>query len=421
MLLSYFIPVFADEAYYYIWSLHPQLSYFDHPPMVSWFIWLAHTFLPAGNPISIRFLFILAGCIVLLIWHQILKEKNFNNDTIFIFLIFLLLNPLLGVGSIAATPDAPLTLFWSLSYYSFLKVLTGRSLAWYALLGASLGLGFCSKYHIVLFVLSGLIYILISKTYRQLNLFGVFLTILFGAILSLPVLIWNYQNHWVSFAFQLNHGFGEDSFSWAWPIGYLGAQFLIINPIIAFSLFQKTSSGSDRAFSITQLVFFFTSSFKSVVEGNWPITSHFHSIAHFCQISTKKMVKFALFYSFLFYILFYIFFQTEASIPVKKNMINSSQISELLPLIDTYKPLYGASYQIASLLTWKSQVLIPKLTGLSRHDFFDSLPESTPDTSVFYVLKYSYSEWPHQYQIFKKIKLESFDNLGIELYQFSYE
>ena len=35
-----FIPVTPQEAYYWYYSLYPDLSYFDHPPMVAYSIWL---------------------------------------------------------------------------------------------------------------------------------------------------------------------------------------------------------------------------------------------------------------------------------------------------------------------------------------------------------------------------------------------
>ena len=34
------LPLFAQEAYYWCYAQHPALSYFDHPPMVAWMIWL---------------------------------------------------------------------------------------------------------------------------------------------------------------------------------------------------------------------------------------------------------------------------------------------------------------------------------------------------------------------------------------------
>ena len=43
-----------DEAYYRLWSLHPALSYFDHPPLVAWII-AAGRSLVGDTPLGIRF------------------------------------------------------------------------------------------------------------------------------------------------------------------------------------------------------------------------------------------------------------------------------------------------------------------------------------------------------------------------------
>lgn len=420
-VLAYFIPVFGDEAYYYIWSQHPQLSYFDHPPMVSWFIYLGHLFFPAGNPLSLRFVFVVASFFISLIWLKILRLKNFSDTAIMMWLALFFLNPLLGIGSILAMPDTPLVLFWSLSYYCYLKILKTNGLNWFALLGLFLGLGFCSKYHIVLFVISGLIYLLLSKKIFKLRPIGVLLTILIGALFSLPVLVWNAQNDWSSFLFQINHGFGESHFEWAWPTGYVIAQLIIINPIIFYSLFKKTGDFIDKTFSLSQLLFFFISSLKSVVEGNWPLTSHLHSTTHSCSLNNRRLFKFSFIYWLIFYVLAGAFFISPASRDVKRNLVNSAQFDDIADIVNTYKPLYGPTYQVSSLLTWKTQKNIPKLNGLSRHDFYDSLPESNPSETSFYVLKYDNSDWPEKYEYYKKIKIQSFDNSNIELYQFIYE
>ena len=421
VLLAAFFPVFADEAYYYIWSLHPQLSYFDHPPMVSWLISLGHLILPSGQALSLRFSFLLLSFLTPLIWIKILRVKQFDDSQIFVFLCLLLLNPLLGPGSILATPDVPLVFFWSLSYLAFLKLDETHSLRWYALLGTFLGLGFCSKYHIVLFVLSGLLYLLISRKIMQLRPTGVLLTILLGGVFSSPVVIWNAQHEWSSFLFQINHGFGESGFTWAWPASYLVAQLVIINPIVVIALFKKSGQGIERIFSMSQLAFFFSSSFKSVVEGNWPLTSHLHSITNFTARLSKNSFRYALIYWLIIYVLIIGFMLSPASHAVRKNLINSSQMTPLYDVVAKYEPLYGPSYQVSSLLTWKTGINIPKLGELSRLDFYDSLSESSPVAHDFYALKYDYSAWPDRYNHYKKTRLQVFDNTGIELYQFSYE
>jgi 4-amino-4-deoxy-L-arabinose transferase-like glycosyltransferase len=421
LALAVLFPVFGDEAYYYIWSLHPQLSYFDHPPMVSWLIYLSHLIFPAGNPLGLRFSFVFLSFLTSLVWLKILKDKKIENDKQFLFFAFMALNPLLGIGSIVATPDVALAFFWSLSYLFFERLLNSKNIINYTLLGLSLGLGFCSKYHIVVFVISGLIYLTLTKQFKKLKPIGILTTVALGGLTSLPVTIWNAQNEWASFLFQIDHGFGEETFSWSWPLGYLVAQCFIANPFFIYILFKKSIDPTQKIFSLSQLGFFLTSSFKSVVEGNWPLTSQFHTSLNGVLGSSKKQIAYAFTFWIFFYILIGGFFLSESGSKVRKNLVNSSQLEDIYPLASTHQPLFGATYQVASLISWKTQSLVPKLNGLSRHDFYDSLPESEPTATKFYVLKLDYSTWPDKYDKYQKIKLQSFDKTGLELYQFSYE
>jgi hypothetical protein len=38
------LPLHPDEAYYWLWSRHLALSYFDHPPMIAYLIKLSTVF-----------------------------------------------------------------------------------------------------------------------------------------------------------------------------------------------------------------------------------------------------------------------------------------------------------------------------------------------------------------------------------------
>ena len=389
--------------------------------MVSWLIYLGHLVFPAGHALGLRFPFVLLSFLTSLVWLKILNDKKVSSSGQFLFFVFMALNPLLGIGSIVATPDVGLVFFWSLSYLFFERLLNSKKIINYALLGLSLGLGFCSKYHIVIFVLSGLIYLLLTKKIKSLNPLGILTTVILGGLACMPVIIWNAQNDWSSFLFQIDHGFGEESFSWSWPTGYLIAQSFIANPFFIFLLFKKSADTAEKIFSISQLVFFFSSSFKSVVEGNWPLTSQLHTILNGVLSASRKQIYLALAFWIIFYISISAFFLSESSAKVRKNLVNSAQLEEIYALVPNYQPLYGATYQVASLISWKTQSLVPKLNGLSRHDFYDSLPESEPTATKFYVLKLDYSTWPEKYDRYQKIKLQSFDKTGLELYQFSYE
>jgi len=40
LLMAATVPLLPQEAYYWAWSRFPDLSYFDHPPLASYMIWL---------------------------------------------------------------------------------------------------------------------------------------------------------------------------------------------------------------------------------------------------------------------------------------------------------------------------------------------------------------------------------------------
>lgn len=426
VILALLVPVYADEAYYYVWSLHPQLSYFDHPAMVSWLISLGNSVfffanIPFTSSLVLRSFFILISTLTLLVWYKILEKKEFTHSQKILFFVLFLLNPLLGPGSIIATPDVPLVFFWSLSYLCFLNATQTNSLKWFAFLGASLGLGFCSKYHIVIFILAGLAYLLFSKKIKTLSFFAVSLTIIFGLIFSLPVLYWNYQNNWISFKFQLNHGLGRHDYDWLWTVSFILGQIFIFGPLAFKEFIKNRSRQSAFVFGITQFLFFLSSSFRGVVEANWPITSHMHANETISKNLLSAQTKKIIYYWILIYILALIVFFTPLQKELLKNQINSTQVRQLQPYFEKYSPIYGPTYQISSLLSWLTQKEIFKLNGLSRLDFYDSLEQSNPKKSTFYTFKRIDAGWPEKYDRYVKTHIETVDQLEIEFYKVSNE
>ncbi|MFZ3230176.1 MAG: glycosyltransferase family 39 protein [Pseudobdellovibrio sp.] len=420
-LLATFLPLVADEAYYYVWSLRPQLSYYDHPGMVSWLIYLGTHLIDPRNPLSIRIFFILFSTLTMYVWLLILNKNNFSAKLSLIFLLLIILNPLLGIGSILATPDVPFVFFWSLSYLFFLNLLEYKKIRWYFLLGAALGLGFCSKYIIVLFVASGIITLFYNKTYHLLTLKGILVTLISGFLFSLPVLVWNYQNEWISFLFQLNHGFGRSDYKFEWSYSYLAGQFLILSPLVFMQFFRKNNNSTNLIFSATPILFFATSTFKSVVEANWPIASYSHALANFVKTEDLRKIRITVIYWIVIYSVIGLLIASPFGISLIKNQPVSTDMIALRPIVQKYQPLYGPNYQISSLLSWDQQKLIPKLANLSRQDFFDHLPESTPNQKTIYVLKHLDSDWPKTTSNAQIKILDRFDNLELELYQVDYE
>ena len=82
-----------DEAYYWLWSKNIAFSYFDHPPLVSWFQALL-SFFSNNKYFLIRALPIFNLIVVLtivIIWQQYILEKfDFREclQTVVLFLLF---------------------------------------------------------------------------------------------------------------------------------------------------------------------------------------------------------------------------------------------------------------------------------------------------------------------------------------------
>src|ERR1700743_2364184 len=52
-VVAVFLPLSADEAYYWLWSRHLAAGYYDHPPAIAWLI-RAGTLVFGATPFGVR-------------------------------------------------------------------------------------------------------------------------------------------------------------------------------------------------------------------------------------------------------------------------------------------------------------------------------------------------------------------------------
>lgn len=427
MVAALTLPLVGDEAYYWFWGQHLQLSYFDHPGMVAWLAALGDFFPFLPKWTSARIIFVFLSTASFLIWLKVflLRRKNQKSDNIvkelYVFSAFYLLNPFLGLGGIFITPDSPLLFFWGLAAYFVVRIISEGKNKDYIWLGISLGLGFCSKYHIVLFPIVTLIALFFEKNLKLFFSKKIFLTVLSGLFFSLPVLIWNYQNDFSSFKFQLDHGLNAPtSYQLWWTTSYLAGQILVFNPVLIFSLLFKFEKSLFKISALGQWLFFLYSSFKAKVEANWPMTSHAAGLIDL-NMQNKKVIRYSLAYYVALWFAFTIFIFSDLGQKKLALLPTSLTVNDIAQDIQQYKPLYGPTYQMSSLLSLYTGSTIYKLQGLSRYDFFDSLPQSAPKETHFYVMKYSNTEWPLNYSQYTKVKMTEFPKYKLEVYEFRRE
>lgn len=393
--LAIWLPFSNDEAYYWVWGHHPQLSYFDHPPAVGWLMWLGTFFESFGN--AARLPGVWLGHVTLLIWNQILKPYLDEKRAVW-WLIFVLLSPFLGLGSLIITPDVPLLFFWSLSLLLLLRLIESPSVLRYAALGASLGLGFCSKYMIVLFVPTALLWIFWSGQWRHVRWAYVPITILVGLVFCFPVLYWNMQNDWVSFRFQLDHGFKSREWNALIPLEYVGGQLLLLFPTVVWLATRRQEPKEAKFlhfFGWVPLAFFLYSSFKAPVEANWPIMAHPALLAlAFINAPDSKSIRATM----GVWLAAGLIVVTEAAhhwLPIDPKRLKTSEFTRFdvfLTQMEKDAPVYLGSYQAAAAVSYKLRKQYYKLGGMNRRDFYDFLPSSYPEDGKTFWIGCEYSQ-----------------------------
>lgn len=377
----------SDETYYWVWSYHPQLNYYDHPSMVAWLYLLGHPLENFGS--MVRWPGIFLSHATLYLWMVILKDHlRFNDKQILSWLWLALLTPLFGAGALIITPDIPLMFFWTLALLCFLKLLGIPSQFNGFTFGVALGLGLISKYMIVLLPLSILVAALFKKEWwfkvlpKQL---AIFIGFVFGAI---PFILWNIDNDWISIRFQLDHGLGGKVWKPSWTIEYVLLQIGIIFPPILYLVIKgiKKSPAWLVSLAWTPLLFFFFTSFRGYVEANWPIAAYPSILAMAVLGGGERFQKATRLVWGALLIGAFTLISTQYS-PFEKPIKTKEffEFEELYEIARVKSPLYVRSYQMASRLSFETKKMIYKLRGFNRKDSYDFWEGSKP-TDHFYLI-----------------------------------
>jgi len=269
-----------DEAYYRLWGLSPALSYYDHPPMIGWWIAIGQT-LFGDTVFAVRALVVASGVIgSLALWRT--ASLLFDRRVAAWAVLFLNTSLLVGIGGILATPDAPSVLFWGLSLWALAELTASRNANWWLVVGLMAGLGLQAKYS-VLFLGAGIVLWLlwVPEARRwwgrwQLWIGGVIAVLCFS-----PVLYWNHLHEWVSFYKQFGRA-GTGGFTAKYIFEFLGALIGLMNPLIAIlavpgavrlarRLTAKDSAASLLLLTVLPfLAYLFYHALHARVQANWP-------------------------------------------------------------------------------------------------------------------------------------------------------
>jgi hypothetical protein len=274
-----------DEAYNFLYTVYPALSYFDHPPMT---MLVAKSGLVAWGGdvslVSLRLGYILMFAGSTWILYR-MTSRWYGEWAGFNAALALNLSAYYSAAAGAlALPDGPFLFFalgtmWALS--EALIGSPGRVLPW-LWVGLAWAGALLTKYHAVFLPAGALLYMLLTPQARRLlRTPGPYVATAIGLLAFVPVAIWNAENGWASFVFQGSRALGWH-FRPAGPIVVALGTMVFLLPWIWVSLvsaaiarLRGTALGDFDRFLLclsgVPLAFFLAISLGREVLAHWPL------------------------------------------------------------------------------------------------------------------------------------------------------
>ncbi len=227
-------PLVPDESYYWLWAQHPAVGYYDHPPMVAW--WIDATAAFGSSALSVRLLFVLS--FVALSWLVFDTGKTlFGSAVARRSLLWLNACVMLGVGTVLATPDPPSVLMWAGGLWALARLqASGKGSAargaWWLVFGLFAGLGVEAKYTNFFLGLGVVLWFLLDREARKsLSTPWPYLGGIVAAAAMAPNLLWNAQHHWLTLLKQFGR-ITPGHLTAKYLIEFVVSQPLLLNPLI---------------------------------------------------------------------------------------------------------------------------------------------------------------------------------------------
>lgn len=299
LIICSFIAVpYSDAFYYWDWSRHLALSYYDGAPMIAYLMRLYSLFF-ANSVYALNFLGVTSICVILFFMYktgELLFDKKIALNACFLWLISPLVIHFLFFW---VTYDNPLNVFWAATIYFVVRFIQFKQTRDLYFIGSCIGLMLLSKYTGVILVLALILFILSVPRYWFLfRNKHFYLSLMLAAVIASPIFIWNYQHHWASFLYQLQAHQNSDAVSLQSVFKFLVKIILRLNILLflfIYGLFKsfKTIKQNDGLFLLNMisgvfLLFFSYQSLKQNVSQHWLLPFCFTS----ALLSSYYLVKY---------------------------------------------------------------------------------------------------------------------------------
>jgi dolichol-phosphate mannosyltransferase len=297
-----------EEAYYWNYAQHLDYGYLDHPPMVAWTIWFM-TLIFGTSEFSVRAGALLFWCIGAVFVFK-LAQNLYGKTAAFVSILLYSSLPVYFATGFLMMPDAPLTAAWAAAlYFSERALLARQERAWLGV-GLSLGLGLLSKYSIALLGPAILLFLLLdSKSRAWFFSPWPYVSAALALAVFAPVVVWNAQHDWASFAFQSTRRL-ESTFHFSLHV-LVGSILALITPTGAIAAFTalrperpwlqiKANVAHDPRnlfaglFALIPLAVFVVFSFFHSVKFNWTGPLWLAVLPTIAHMVTEKNARFVI-------------------------------------------------------------------------------------------------------------------------------
>ncbi len=239
------LPLTGDEAYFMFWGLNPDWGFYDHPPMVGW--WLAPLSALSLEPFVLRLPALVAPPIVAFVAVSILRRHGealaWSGGAL------LLLVPL-NAWNVAITTDIPLMIFSALTVRYYLRAQhTGRRLD-FLLAGLMLAGALMSKYFAGLLAIAIFLHSVWQPGMRRPDRrrLGGLLWVVLGSLPAAAIQIaWNSQNCWPNIMFNLVNRNKDAGLSWQTSLLFVISVVYVLTPEVAWRLLRGGRQGGTLA------------------------------------------------------------------------------------------------------------------------------------------------------------------------------
>ncbi|MBI4756660.1 MAG: glycosyltransferase family 39 protein [Betaproteobacteria bacterium] len=252
--LAAVLPVTGDEAYFIWWGKVPDWGFYDHPPMVGW--WVALLLQISDAPWVLRLPVVLQPLVLALALASFVRRRD--PRVAWLAALLVLLAPA-SVWNVLITTDTPLVYFSLFSGLAFVRAVRDDAPRWYLLAGVLLGGALLSKYFAGLLALACAAFLVWRPT--RPRIMGLALLLQGAAPFVALNLWWNWGHCWANLMFNLYNRHEDAGLSWRTPLLYAAMMLYLLTPAGVWRLWRdrrgRAALGADdsgRALLVVGLV-----------------------------------------------------------------------------------------------------------------------------------------------------------------------